>query len=158
MLSTMDDLLVEGAEEYYVTLTFTEQFGSFTPTAGGDRAVIVIMDDDCKCISTLPHTYLHCIASLIPGLLALLFIIILGQWSLIQILQRQSRDKICSCISIYIFCKRSVAGAWLQKMFWLLRLPSLHSMACNTCIVCTRPLRWHNKSFNDYIYMHYTFT
>lgn len=113
MLSTMDDLLVEGAEEYSVTLTLTEQFGSFTPTAGGDRAVIVIMDDDCKCISTLPCTYLHCIASLIPGLLALLFII-LGQWSLIQILQRQS---LCSYISIYIFCKRSVAGAWLQKMF-----------------------------------------
>ena len=68
MLSTMDDDLVEGAEEYSVTLTFTEQFGSFTPTAGGDRAVIVIMDDDCKYISTLVficliHTYTAMLAS-----------------------------------------------------------------------------------------------
>ena len=75
MLSTMDDDLVEGAEEYFVTLTFTEQFGSFTPTAGGDRAVIVIMDDDCKCISVnwyiyAPYirTYIHDgNASLFPG-------------------------------------------------------------------------------------------
>lgn len=68
MLSTMDDDLVEGAEEYSVTLTFIEQFGSFTPTAGGDRAVIVIMDDDCKYISTLVyisliHTYTAMLAS-----------------------------------------------------------------------------------------------
>ena len=45
---TMPDTIVEGSEELNVTFTFTDQFGSFTKSPGGERTTVVIVDNDCK--------------------------------------------------------------------------------------------------------------
>ena len=48
MITTSNDTIVEGSEMLNIDFIFGDQFGSFIPTAGGDTAVIVIVDDDCK--------------------------------------------------------------------------------------------------------------
>ena len=48
MITTNNDTIVEGTEKLIIKFMLGEKFGSFIPTAGGDTAVIVIVDDDCK--------------------------------------------------------------------------------------------------------------